>query len=417
MLLTTRPVTKGFVVLSLLSLSFHSLSLLSPSKAPVAPHCPPLGLSRMMSHKEAAGVNRAAATGWSSVADLLDADPADLATSCEPSRPRLAKDSAFASAVQSAWRDERSSRRSASGRAAIVIEAMGAPLTYDCEEADGTVTELHGFVVRPSASEATIAGNNAVSSPPAEDALLPGIILFHTGAGPQDIFLRWKAESLVADGAVFGDGGCIVLVADLVSDGTGWTWDDDRTRYDSVRGALLSTNAGDMGRPNLRRRVSSALRVLRDQPGVDMDNIAALGWCMGGHPILEISRMDDPGVRAVATFHGVFDGVALKHPPSVMSVDEAGKDGERGSRRRALICSGSDDPFVSKEQLENCRRIFLSNGWDWTLLQLDGARHGFTNPAQDYNTNGAFAYNDVASKKSWDATRDLLKRSIGKGDS
>ena len=35
--------------------------------------------------------------------------------------------------------------------------------------------------------------------------------------------------------------------------------------------------------------------------------------------------------------------------------------------------------------------------------------HGFTNPAQDFNPNDAFLYNDEAYHKSWSAALELMK--------
>ena len=48
-----------------------------------------------------------------------------------------------------------------------------------------------------------------ISSTSAAENSLPGIILFHTGAGPQDIFLRWKADSLVNEADDTFEDGCV----------------------------------------------------------------------------------------------------------------------------------------------------------------------------------------------------------------
>jgi dienelactone hydrolase len=47
-----------------------------------------------------------------------------------------------------------------------------------------------------------------------------------------------------------------------------------------------------------------------------------------------------------------------------------------------------------------------------TLLSLEGARHGFTNPAQDFNPNPSFGFNADAANKSWHAATLLLKNEL-----
>ena len=59
-----------------------------------------------------------------------------------------------------------------------------------------------------------------------------------------------------------------------------------------------------------------SIGALSSQPGVDPRRIGALGFCLEGHPILELARMRralDPKVRVMAT-HGVFDGVRDLQP-------------------------------------------------------------------------------------------------------
>ena len=39
-------------------------------------------------------------------------------------------------------------------------------------------------------------------------------------------------------------------------------------------------------------------------------------------------------------------------------------------------------------------------------MEFDGAKYGFTNPAQTFIENDAFEYNEYAVKESWKATID-----------
>ena len=327
---------------------------------------------------------------WTPLTDLLDADPANLCrSSADAASPRLAKDEGFALEVQRIWKEEIGQRSSAASTA----KAVGKAITYHTSEG----TPLYGYTVRPDGE----TGDN----------LLPGILLFHTGAGPQDVFLRWKAESLVTNSDL---GGCVVLICDIISDDTGWAWGSDRSKYNEARKAVLESSIGADGnafRPELQRRVQAAVHALKALDGVDINRIGSLGWCMGGHPVLEIGRMKIPGMKAAATFHGVFDSVMTDETEVIADENKADNADNRPS---CVICNGKDDPFVKPEDLGKCKQIFESNGWQWKLIEYEGTRHGFTNPAQDLNPNEAFAFNKEAAASSWEAVCDLLKEKLAR---
>jgi dienelactone hydrolase len=56
--------------------------------------------------------------------------------------------------------------------------------------------------------------------------------------------------------------------------------------------------------------------------------------------------------------------------------------------------------------------LFQKNRHTTSLLQLD-AKHGFTNPAQEFNENPAFAYHEPSATKAWKQTLAMLQRRIG----
>lgn len=341
------------------------------------------------------GSGRAAALpslpSWSPAAEVLDRDPSSLCggddgTADGSSAPRLAKDEAYAAAVLEAWREELAVRGGGAPS-----RSVASPLEYVCQSDDGT--SLHGHVTRLP----------YIYQPPADgggrETCLPGVVLFHTGAGPQDVFLRWRADSLVHDRETFGDEGCVVLIADILGDADGWAW-RDRTRYDAVRRSVLVPDDNGQ-RKRLAGRVRAAIDAIKGQPGVDPERIGALGFCLGGHPIMELARMQDPAVKAMATFHGVFDGVSALSPVE-RSEDVSGC--------KVAVCTGEDDPFVPPGDLDAATTMFGDLGYACEALRFAGTRHGFTNPAQDYNPSDAFGYDEEACEKAWSAALDLLKR-------
>jgi len=186
------------------------------------------------------------------------------------------------------------------------------------------------------------------------------------------------------------------MICDIISDDKGWAWSSDRAKYNDARKEVMesSTDAnGQTYRPELQRRVQAAVDTLKDVNFVDSTRIASLGWCMGGHPCLELGRMSIPGMKAVVTFHGVFDAVAVDETNEAPGASEADNPADRPC---CLVCNGKDDPFVRREDLDSCKQIFEQNGWEWKLVQYERTRHGFTNPAQDLNTSEAFSFRQLA---------------------
>ena len=103
--------------------------------------------------------DRPLTTSWRPGAEFLDSDPSSLT-------PQLAKDAEYADAVLKAWKEETEENDHRS--------SVATPLVYDSN--DGC--SLHGHIYRPTAS-------NKHST-----AKLPRIVLFYTGAGHHNIFLR-----------------------------------------------------------------------------------------------------------------------------------------------------------------------------------------------------------------------------------
>jgi dienelactone hydrolase len=304
--------------------------------------------------------------------------------------PRFYKDDNYLQAVLELWESE--------DRA---IPTETSPLVYGSSNEENTQL-LYGHIIR----------RRRRRNPKDKDQKVPGILLFHTGAGPQDVFLLYKADML----AQALD--CVVMICDILSDESGWAWGTDRTQYNQVRDALISKDDASL----LESRVVAAGRALLCEtttiiPNVDSDRIAAMGWCLGGQPILELGRSHQsfPPLRAMITFHGVF----RRDAPVVSSLSNKKTTGLRNEPSSSpkevtevLICNGAKDPFVSQEDLDDVKKLFLERNCKVEILQLAGAKHAFTNPAQAWNENPAFDYNQLASEKAWSATIELLERTI-----
>jgi dienelactone hydrolase len=304
------------------------------------------------------------------------------------------KDDAYQDAVLNAWSQEKNARDE-------TIQVETSPIVYR----DRQGTSLYGHFVRrkDQVSKETV----------------PGLLLFHTGAGPQDMFLLWKAESLVTNSDVFPDG-CVVLICDLLSDEPGWAWNPDRTRYNEARDELFAGRLPDGTRPVLLDRVTAACETLLNVPEIDSERIAALGWCLGGHPILELGRLikEDSSVqiKGLITFHGVFDGVEPSSSTTVSTTTTTTTtttQEDSSGAAQVLICNGSRDPFVKSSDLDAAVATFQAHGHKVQVLPLD-AKHGFTNPAQDFSDNPSFRFDELAAATAWTETLKLLKSACGR---
>ncbi|MDS9469897.1 dienelactone hydrolase family protein [Paracoccus sp. MBLB3053] len=204
---------------------------------------------------------------------------------------------------------------------------------------------------------------------------LPGILLVH-GAHGLNGFILGIANRLAGQGHA-------VLALDL------WGRREqlsDPARIGEKLGACVRNRAGWMSRVEVARAQLAA------RPEVDPDRIGALGYCFGGATVLEYARSGGD-VAGVVSFHGGLDLVS----------DEWGTQ----SRGPVLICSGSDDPMATPEDLTRLTGAMSAAGVAWELDLYGGARHAFTEP--DAPGRPPFArYDARADRRSWAAMSEFF---------
>ena len=323
---------------------------------------------------------------WSPLSLLRNSDPHYLGS--PTSVPRMARNETYAKDIIKAWKadanpDDKQLKRDDNS-------TFGSPFPYK-GVGDAGDKEYAGYLVVPS----TVDVNNISEK-------LPVVMLFHTGAGPQDIFNRYIADKLARE-KMFGSTGCIIFIADILSDSTGWTW-GDRPKYRDERDSLnrVAERDGQKCRWKMRDVVSGALSAVKSIAAADMDRIAAWGFCVGGQPVLELGRMQQRGVKGLITFHGMFEGVAL--PDKDALIIQSGAN----TKRKVLICNGKNDDFVTASDLDLATETFERSGWKCRVLNFERAVHNFSNPRTEYDDAG-FGYDENASVKSWEAAIELLK--------
>ncbi|KAG8460804.1 hypothetical protein KFE25_010859 [Diacronema lutheri] len=273
---------------------------------------------------------------------------------------RLARDARWGAAVRAAWAADPEIR---------ALPRRGAELAVTELPYEHAGVRLHGLLV---CHDAGAAPRRA-----------PGVILAHTGAGPRDLFLLWRASALAARGHV-------VLVADLFGDEDGAAWDApfSRARMDELRAdrALL----GD--------RLGAALSMLRADERVDGARCAALGWCLGGRAALDLARRG-ADLRAAVSFHGVLDAL----PDELLAPHV---------RARVLVCDGDLDPLQSDGGRAAMREQLRRAGADFEVVTYGRAAHGFTCPAQRLNDADGFDFEPMAAARAWEGARTFLRDAL-----
>lgn len=145
-------------------------------------------------------------------------------------------------------------------------------------------------------------------------------------------------------------------------------------------------------------RFNAALDQLKQDPHVDPQKIAAIGYCFGGAVVLDMAR-SGADLDAVVSFHGA---LATKYPAKKGMV-----------KARVLVLTGAADPMVPPAQVEGLEKEMEAAGAKFQVVSYPGAKHSFTNPDAVKAGMDALAYDADADKKSWAAMLKLFKEVFG----
>jgi len=147
----------------------------------------------------------------------------------------------------------------------------------------------------------------------------------------------------------------------------------------------------------IRRRAAAAFEVLTSHPLVDVDRMAAIGYCYGGTAVLELAR-SGADLKAVVGFHG---GLATARPEDAVNI-----------KGKILVCLGADDPLIRPEERLTFENEMTAANVDWRLNLYGGAVHSFTNPEIPFSMPPGFAYDARADARSWRAMLDLFDETL-----
>jgi dienelactone hydrolase len=242
-----------------------------------------------------------------------------------------------------------------------LVEKLPATVTqefiYDLEG-----TKLSGFLAYPKSAQKA-----------------PGILVVHEWWGHTD-YARKRAKMLA-------DLGYVAFALDMYGDGK-------VANHPKEANAFMMEV---MGNAELARaRFEKALNILKNQPMVDAENIASVGYCMGGSLSLNMGRSGLP-LKAVVSFHGGLAGLAPVAEGSVHS--------------KFLVLNGAEDPFVTAEAKATFKQEMDAAKTNYEFIEYPGAMHGFTNPGADEKGTAyglPLKYNAEADQASWKRMQDFL---------
>ena len=154
----------------------------------------------------------------------------------------------------------------------------------------------------------------------------------------------------------------------------------------------------------------AGLDALLAVPGADHDRLGAVGFGAGGSIVLELARAGIP-----------FKALAAIHPglPTARSQDWIDVSGA------FLLCTGSEDPLCTPEQILTFTHALQEAGADWRVHVYGGAKHAFW--ARPTDTHGSLSdgtthtqatvpgvgHHPAHTPRAWRAVLDLLEETVG----
>ncbi|MEN4582604.1 dienelactone hydrolase family protein [Pantoea agglomerans] len=144
-----------------------------------------------------------------------------------------------------------------------------------------------------------------------------------------------------------------------------------------------------------RKRMQAALQALAAEPLADSIRLGAIGFCYGGHCVLELARSGAP-LRVTACVHGTLD-----------TLRPAGRGDIKGD---ILILNGADDPFIPPGQIAQFGHEMASAGAGFQLVSYAGAVHSFTYPRAD--VPGKTEYNEAVCNRAFRTMFSVLNEAL-----
>ena len=221
--------------------------------------------------------------------------------------------------------------------------------------------------------QAYLANDDSVSGPK------PGIIIVHEWWGVNDYIVDRTHQ--------LAELGYVALAIDMFGNGKTAENPDEA-------GELMNGVLGDMETGTAALR--AGYEVLLEQPSVDEEKTAAVGYCFGGAMVLHMARIGLP-LAAVASFHGALGSFHQAQPGSISA--------------RILVCHGEADSMVTMDDVAGFRAEMDAARANYEVKLYADAKHGFTSREADVNGSKYgidVGYNAAADQASWQAMQSMF---------
>ena len=157
--------------------------------------------------------------------------------------------------------------------------------------------------------------------------------------------------------------------------------------------------AENLGAPDHEReRTVAWFDAIAQRPDVDGSRVAAIGFCYGGHTVLELAR-SGADVKAAVSYHGILTTHRKAEPGKV--------------RGHVVAYCGAGDPYAPLADVDALRDELEHAGARYQVTTFGGVGHGVTDPdAASLELEGV-RYDPLADDLSWTGTLVLLAHAFG----
>ncbi len=268
--------------------------------------------------------------------------------------------------------------REAAMKRAVIRSAVLFVVFWVIGSAGAAKAEIVGQTAKYEAGGVVMEGYIAYDA--ALQGKHPGVLVVHEWWGLND-YARKRVRMLA-------ELGYTALAVDMYGGDKVAAHPDDAAKFSSELMKNFDT---------AKARFAAAMELLKQQPTVDPNKIAAIGYCFGGGIVLNMARQG-ADLKGVASFHGSLAAVRPAKPGDV--------------KAKILVLHGGADKFTTPEQIERFKQEMKDAGADFRFISYPGALHSFTNPEADdlaKKFNMPIGYNAEADKESWGELKKFLK--------
>ena len=151
-------------------------------------------------------------------------------------------------------------------------------------------------------------------------------------------------------------------------------------------------------RLHLRRRLFAGVSRLQLQPECNSEEMAGIGYCIGGCGVLELARAGAP-LRGVVSLHGLLSSPLPAEPGEI--------------KAKILVLHGDADPVVPFESIISFREEMRKAGANWQLNLYGDAKHSFSGEGAIPGKTPEAVLDPQTDARSWEDTvaflREVLK--------